>query len=149
VAAAAGAVTMLIIRVAGRAGVAVGSIALLTLGNATSGGVLPACFLPGWLRPLSFVLPPGVAVRAIDGVAYFGNAGLTEGIAILAAWVLVPLLLIFLIDEGHLRGNDRARHARTPTAHALGLLHGPERLHGPGRRPLASTRTPGWPTATR
>jgi hypothetical protein len=116
-----GALTMLIVKVAGRAGIAVGSIALLTFGNATSGGVLPAYFLPGWLRPLSYILPPGVAVRAIDGAAYFDNAGLTEGIAILAGWVIVAMLAIYLLDEARLGSAERdqrnpAKHARVAMA---------------------------------
>lgn len=116
VAISVGAVTMLIVRVAGRAGIAVGSITLLTFGNATSGGVLPACFLPGWLRPLSYILPPGVGVRAIDGVAYFGTAGLAEGTAILAGWVIVPLLVIYLLDEVRLRRSEQDQHR--PARHA-------------------------------
>jgi hypothetical protein len=112
VAIAAGAVTMLIVKVAGRSGIAVGAIALLTFGNATSGGVLPASFLPGWLRPLSYILPPGAGIRAIDGVAYFSNAGLAEGVAILAAWAIVPLAIIFLLDERRLRNDGAAAEQR-------------------------------------
>lgn len=83
-----GAATLVLIRLAGpAAGTPLSSLLLLILGNATSGGVLPAVFLPGWLAPLHAILPVGAGVRAIQGVAYFQNDGLGRGIAILLLWV--------------------------------------------------------------
>lgn len=42
-----------LLRVFGPLGVSVASIVMLILGNATSGGILPTTFLPGWLSPLA------------------------------------------------------------------------------------------------
>lgn len=88
-AAAVGGATMALVRLLGPAGVSVSSVLLLILGNATSGGILPPEFLPAWLHPLSSVLPVGVGVRAIQGVAYFHDDGVIRGIVVLAIWIAV------------------------------------------------------------
>lgn len=92
---AAGSASMAFVRLLGGAGVSLGSVVLLVLGNSTSGGSLPRDFLPGWLRPLSEILPVGVGVRALDGLAYFNDDGLAEAVCILSAWIVVCVLAIF------------------------------------------------------
>ena len=74
-AAAASAGTLLLMRIGGQAGTLLASLVVLILGNATSGGILPAAYLPGWLRPFSEILPPGVGLRAIFGESYFHGDG--------------------------------------------------------------------------
>ncbi|MFG2725650.1 ABC transporter permease [Streptomyces canus] len=96
--AAVGSATMAMMRLFGRAGLPLASVVLLTLGNSTSGGTLPAAYLPGWLRPLSEILPVGVGVRAIQGLSHFDNDGLVQGIAILAAWTVLCAGLIYWRD---------------------------------------------------
>lgn len=91
--------TVLLIRVFGALGVPLGSIFMLVMGNATSGGVLPPSFLPGWLQPLAAVMPAGVGVRALDGLAYFHNDGVESGLIILAGWVLFCVASIFGLDR--------------------------------------------------
>ena len=98
VTAASGAITLLIVRVAGNAGLALSSIILITFGNTTSGGVMPPDFLPGWLRPLSDIMPPGVATRAMYGIAYFHNDGAGSGVAILITWIVGSALIIYLLN---------------------------------------------------
>ncbi|MEU7107438.1 ABC transporter permease [Streptomyces sp. NPDC046215] len=95
---AVGGATMVCIRWTGAAGAGLASVVLLTLGNATSGGVMPAPYLPGWLHPLSDVLPVGAGVRAIQGLAYFHNDGLARGIAVLAVWIIACAGLLYLRD---------------------------------------------------
>jgi hypothetical protein len=74
------------------------SVALITLGNATSTGNLPDQYLPPWMQPLAFVLPPGVAVRALRGATYFLDDGVGRAVWVLALWAVVPLLLIAILD---------------------------------------------------
>lgn len=93
------AISLLLLRVFGAAGIAIGSIILLTLGNSTSGGILPAAFLPGWLHPLAYVLPSGVGLRAVNGVAYFHNDGVLSGVPILGGWIAGCALVIWLINQ--------------------------------------------------
>ncbi|MHA6763896.1 ABC transporter permease [Streptacidiphilus sp. PAMC 29251] len=95
---AAGAATMLMLRLFGPAGISLSAIVLLILGNSSSGGILPADYLPGWLHPLHAILPVGVGVRAIQGVAYFRHDGLASGVTILVAWVVVCAGALFLRD---------------------------------------------------
>ncbi len=97
-AAAVGGATMALVRLLGPAGVSVSSVLLLILGNATSGGILPPEFLPAWLHPLSSVLPVGVGVRAVQGVAYFHDDGLVRGIVVLAVWVAVCVAVLWHRD---------------------------------------------------
>ncbi|MER6128606.1 ABC transporter permease [Streptomyces sp. NPDC001795] len=96
---AVAAATVLLIRVFGPVGVPLASIFMLIMGNATSGGVLPPDFLPGWLKPLASVMPAGVGVRALDGIAYFHHDGLTSGIVVLSTWIALCVAALFLLDR--------------------------------------------------
>ncbi|MFJ9026288.1 ABC transporter permease [Streptomyces sp. NPDC102259] len=104
-AAAVGSATMLFMRLFGRAGMSLAAVVLLTFGNSTSGGTLPTPYLPDWLHPLSEVLPVGVGVRAVQGLSHFNNDGLTAGITVLVAWILVAAVVLFWLDA---RGPRRA-----------------------------------------
>ncbi|WP_326442814.1 ABC transporter permease [Streptomyces sp. H27-D2] len=99
-AAAAGGATMVFMRLFGMAGLSLASVVLLTLGNSTSGGFLPAQYLPGWLRPLSEILPVGVGVRAVQGASYFHNDGLVRGLVVLAAWIIGCAAILYAKDVG-------------------------------------------------
>ncbi|MFE0516927.1 ABC transporter permease [Streptomyces sp. NPDC058964] len=96
---AVAAASVLLIRVFGPVGVPLGSIFLLVMGNATSGGVLPPDFLPGWLKPLASVMPAGVGVRALDGLAYFHHDGLVGGAVVLSAWIVLCVSALLLLDR--------------------------------------------------
>ncbi|MET9659036.1 ABC transporter permease [Streptomyces sp. NPDC006510] len=107
-AAAVGGTTMVFMRLFGKAGMSLASVVLLTFGNSTSGGTLPSAYLPGWLQPLSEILPVGVGVRALQGVSHFNNDGLTIGIVVLTAWILVAAATLYWRD------------ARAPRRRAIG-----------------------------
>lgn len=96
--AAVGATTMVLLRLFGSAGVSLASILLLILGNSSSGGIMPAAYLPGWLRPLSEILPVGVGVRAMQGLSRFQDDGLFRALVILPVWVLGAALVLYLKD---------------------------------------------------
>jgi hypothetical protein len=101
---AAAAASMTLVRLLGAAGVGLASVVLLVLGNSTSGGSLPRAFLPPWLHPFSEVLPVGVGVRALNGLAYFHHDGLLSGIAILGGWIAACAAALFARDA-----HDRRR----------------------------------------
>ncbi|WP_330461247.1 ABC transporter permease [Streptomyces sp. NBC_00820] len=96
--AAVGATTMVLLRLFGSAGVSLASILLLILGNSSSGGIMPAAYLPGWLRPLSEILPVGVGVRAVQGLSRFQDDGLARALVILPVWILGAALVLYLKD---------------------------------------------------
>ena len=98
-AAAAAGASMMFVRVLGGAGVSLGSVVLLVLGNSTSGGSLPTDFLPAWLYPLSRILPVGVGVRALDGLAYFHHDGLLTAVLVLSGWIVGSVAVLVLCDE--------------------------------------------------
>ncbi|MFV2118629.1 ABC transporter permease [Streptomyces sp. Act-28] len=97
-AAAVGSATMAFMRLFGPAGMSLASVVLLILGNSTSGGTLPAAYLPDWLHPLSGVLPVGVGVRAIQGLSHFRDDGLTQGIVVLAVWTVLCAAVVYWRD---------------------------------------------------
>lgn len=102
------ATTTALLTVLGPGGIFVSAVLLLVVGNATSTGILPAQYLPGWLEPLAGVLPVGVAVRALRGQAYFGGDGLGPAVGVLAAWTLGAALLVVVASR------VRSRRAASP-----------------------------------
>ncbi|WP_369251290.1 ABC transporter permease [Streptomyces sp. R41] len=89
----------LLLRLFGPLGMPVASVVLLILGNAASGGILPATFLPAWLSPLASFMPPAAAVRGLRGAAYFHDAHLNGAVLTLAAWGLGCLALQYVLDR--------------------------------------------------
>ncbi|RVW08553.1 ABC transporter permease [Prescottella agglutinans] len=90
---AVGISTAALLKLFGPVGIFVAAVVLLVFGNATSTGILPAQFLPGWLEPLAGILPVGVTVRALRGAAYFDNHGVAAGIAVLEAWIFGAVIV--------------------------------------------------------
>jgi hypothetical protein len=107
-------VTMSLTALLGDPGIVVATLLLVILGNATSGGVVAASFLPGGFRQLSPVLPPGAATAALGRVDYFDAGAALGPVAVLVAWALGALLLLMLVT-----GNRRrARPVAVPAEQA-------------------------------
>ncbi|MEV8538422.1 ABC transporter permease [Streptomyces sp. NPDC051572] len=123
--AAVAATTMVLLRLFGSAGVTLASILMLILGNSSSGGIMPAAYLPGWLRPLSEILPVGVGVRAMQGLSRFQNDGLSRALVILPVWVLGAVLVLYLKDVYR-----RGARAETPAHAGEKSAPGPEPVTG-------------------
>jgi ABC-type multidrug transport system permease subunit len=98
VALAVGSSTMLLVRGLGVLGSSMAAVVFMTVGNATSGGSLPSEFLPGWLEPLSSVLP-------VNGLAYFHGDGVISGVVILTAWTVAAVGGLLLLERSG--GRDR------------------------------------------
>ncbi len=98
-AAAVGMATAMLLRVFGLLGITLGSMLLLTLGNASSAAVFPPALLPEWLAPFALILPPGAGVRALAGASYFNGGGVAEGLVVLVAWIALSALIIFALDR--------------------------------------------------
>ncbi|MFE5857152.1 ABC transporter permease [Streptomyces sp. NPDC056500] len=103
VALAVGASTMLLVRGWGVVGSSLAAVIFMTIGNATSGGSLPAEFLPDWLQPFSTALPVGVGVRAVNGLAYFHGDGVVSGVVILVLWTMAGVLGLLLVERARQR----------------------------------------------
>ena len=99
IAAAVAMATAMLLQVFGLLGITLGSMLLLTLGNASSGAVFPSALLPGWLEPFAYILPPGAGVQALAGASYFGGGGVRQGVAVLVVWIALGALIIFALDR--------------------------------------------------
>lgn len=117
--AAVGATTMVLLRLFGSAGVSLASILMLILGNSSSGGIMPAAYLPAWLRPLSEILPVGVGVRAMQGLSRFEDDGLVRALVILPLWVLGAALVLYLKDVFRREARPVAQEQREPQPAAV------------------------------
>lgn len=106
--------TLLLLHLGGAAGTLLASLVMLILGNATSGGVLPAAYLPTWLHPFSEILPAGLGLRALIGTSYFNNDGYISGLILLALWIVASLGIITGLDTLADRRKSRL-HDAPPT----------------------------------
>ena len=104
--------TMSLTALLGDPGIVLATLLLVILGNATSGGVVAASFLPGGFRQLSPALPPGAATQALGRVDYFDAGAALGPVAVLVAWALGGLLLVAV------RGRRRARPVAVPAEQA-------------------------------
>jgi hypothetical protein len=131
---ASAAASMASVRLLGRAGVPLASVVLLILGNSTSGGSLPTSFLPPWLHPLSEILPVGVGVRALDGLAYFQDDGAITALAVLSGWI------VFCVAALAARETAQARRRQTSSPSGGPW---PSTSRRPVRIPNLTNQTPG------
>ncbi|MGI8418376.1 MAG: ABC transporter permease [Nakamurella sp.] len=107
--------TLLLLRLGGPAGTLLASLVMLILGNATSGGVLPAAYLPDWLHPFSEILPAGLGLRALFGESYFNNDGYVSGLILLTVWVIASLGIVAALDVVADRRKSRSHRKAPPT----------------------------------
>ena len=125
---AVGGATMTLMRLCGAAGMSLASILLLILGNASSGGILPAAYLRrAGAAPPASLLPVGVGVQGIQGLAYFHQDGLAPALGVPAASIASGVAAFYLGGRPHLRGEPVAADeeevvcgARRPRAGAEG-----------------------------
>jgi hypothetical protein len=85
---AVAAATRACIELFGRAGTGVAGLVVILLGNASSGSIIGARFLPEPFRTLSPGLPAGEALEAVRSTLYFSGRGLGWSLAGLAFWVV-------------------------------------------------------------
>ena len=90
--------------VAGRAGLAVGGLAIVALGNPLSGASSAPALLPDGWSDLGQALPPGAVVSALRAVSAFDGQGVGGPLTVLVGWAGAGLVLLLLA----LRTGDRA-----------------------------------------
>lgn len=83
-------------RALGRAGLALGVLTVLLLGNPLSGVTSAPELLPGGWGSLGQLLPPGAVTQALRSTAYFDGAGAGGPLLVLAGWLLAALVLLAL-----------------------------------------------------
>ena len=81
----------------GVAGIAMGALIFLVIGNPASGGSSAPVLLPTFWRALSQLLPPGAAITAIRDVVYFHGHGITHALLVLGIYALLGALVVFTV----------------------------------------------------
>ncbi|SFN13301.1 hypothetical protein [Actinomadura madurae] len=92
----------------GRAGIGVGALTMLLLGNPLSAAASAPEMLPQPWGELGQFLPPGASVTLLRSTAFFDGAGGGGALAVLAAWAVAGLVLFVL-------GAMRGRTGEEPT----------------------------------
>src|SRR5919197_676278 len=97
----AGALSLLVLAVAalvtglgsllGRAGVALGALLVLLVGNPLSAVSSAPELLPSPAGAAGQLLPPGAGATVLRGTAFFGGGGATRPVVVLAAWAVLGL----------------------------------------------------------
>lgn len=83
-------------RVAGLAGVGLGAVVLLLLGNPLSGAATaPEFFTPVW-SAIGQAITPGATIQLLRSVAFFDGAAVIGPVVVLSAWAAAGLLLLAL-----------------------------------------------------
>ena len=80
----------------GRAGLAVGAVLALLVGNPLSGMASAPELLPGGWGTLGQLLPQGATATLLRSTALFSGAGATTAIAVLACWAVVGAVMIVI-----------------------------------------------------
>jgi len=83
-------------RLMGRAGIALSVLVVVLLDLVSSGGPGGSQILPDFYRALAPWMPAPQLFGALRGALYFNDAGLTNPLIVLAAWLAAGLLLIGL-----------------------------------------------------
>ncbi len=92
----------------GAAGVAVGAILTMLVGNPISGTQAPSSFLPGAWGEIGQAFVPGASTTLLRSLAFFPDAATAPQWIVLSAWAAAGLLLIAV---GHHRTGSRAARA--------------------------------------
>jgi hypothetical protein len=102
--AAVGAIVAGLVRLIGPAGLGLAGLGVVLLGLVTSGGPVGSLLLPDFYRALAPWMPAGPLYSGIRGALYFDGAGVAAAAAVLAGWLVVGLVLMWL---GEMRAGRR------------------------------------------
>ncbi|MEV4129584.1 hypothetical protein [Nocardia sp. NPDC049707] len=101
----------------GYAGIGIGAVVMMLIGNPLSGTATAPEMLPGWSGTLGQLLPPGAGGRLLRSTAFFDGRGATHAITVLVAWVTLGAVLCLIGGLRAHRATDTGlRTTRTPPA---------------------------------
>ncbi|MBF6157370.1 hypothetical protein IU438_23650 [Nocardia cyriacigeorgica] len=89
----------------GYAGMGIGAVTMMLVGNPLSGTATAPEMLPGWSGTLGQLLPPGAGGWLLRSTAFFDGRGATHAVIVLTAWVTLGAVLCV---AGHLHATRRA-----------------------------------------
>lgn len=99
----------------GRAGIAVGPVLFMLIGNPISGAQFPKEFITSPWGAIGQWLPPGAGNSLLRDAAYFPEADPSFPILVLAGWAALGLTLVI---AGHFRDQGRLVVEENPEDHA-------------------------------
>ena len=99
----AGAFSMALQVVAGVIGIGITIVVFVVLGNPSAGGAYSWQLLPGFWRVIGPWIPSGAGTAAARGIAYFGGVAIATNLAVIAAYGVLGVVVIYLVlvDVGH------------------------------------------------
>ena len=96
------------VAVLGRAGITLGPVLMMLVGNPISGAALPGEFLPWNWGEIGQWLPPGASATLLRDISYFPDADPSAAWLALGIWAAAGVLLSIV---GHTRATGAARRA--------------------------------------
>ena len=97
----------------GYAGIGIGAVAMMLIGNPLSGTATAPEMLPGWSGTLGQLLPPGAGGRLLRSTAFFDGRGTTAAVTVLVAWIALGAVLCLAGDLHARRTANAAAGPRT------------------------------------
>ncbi|MFC9994132.1 hypothetical protein [Nocardia sp. NPDC127526] len=79
--------------VLGVAGLGLGAVTMMLIGNPLSGTATAPEMLPGWTGALGQLLPPGAGGRVLRSTAFFDGHGAAQSVTVLLAWLALGVIL--------------------------------------------------------
>jgi hypothetical protein len=92
-------------RLLGQAGIGIGAVLFLVIGNPASGNGTAPELLPGFWRWISQLMPPGAGGTGLRNTSYFDGAALAQPILVLTAYAVAGVLLVAMADGVRRRRN--------------------------------------------
>lgn len=110
----------------GRAGISIGPVLFMLIGNPISAATFPREFYPAPWGDIGQYLPPGAGVTLLRDASYFPDANLAGPILTLVAWAVGGLILVVI---GHYRDQGRFAIEENPedAAATHAVTNGPSR----------------------
>ena len=97
----------------GYAGIGIGAVLMMLIGNPLSGTTTAPEMLPGWSGTLGQLLPPGAGGRLLRSTSFFDGRGATHAVIVLVTWVTVGAVLCMLGGLSARRAAKAAAGLRT------------------------------------
>lgn len=96
----------------GVAGLGLGAMLMVLIGNPLAGTTSAPEMLPGWSGTLGQLLPPGAAATLLRSTAFFDDHGASRPVAVLFAWLALGAVL----SAGSLHARGPGHRAGTPSS---------------------------------
>lgn len=102
----------------GYAGLGLGAVIVMLIGNPLSGTSSAPEMLPGWSGQLGQLLRPGAGGSLSRSTAFFDGHGASQTVVVLGAWLLAGIILCTTAGVRATRAGDNAESAGTQPATA-------------------------------